>query len=140
MRKKYELIDGQPRVTESGARLHQIRALRDIPSIGIKAGELGGWIEKEDNLSQKGNCWVFPHSFVYDNATVSGNACVGGGAQISGEARLTDDTRVWKARVYDRVTLKGFARVMENVHVYGDAIIETDVTETIHGYPDPDPT
>ena len=31
--------------------LNRIRALRDIPEFGVKAGDLGGWIEKERNLS-----------------------------------------------------------------------------------------
>ena len=51
-----------------GRKLFQIRALIDIEKYGVKAGDLGGWIEKEENLDQNGNAWV------YGNARVSGNA------------------------------------------------------------------
>ena len=45
--KKYEMIPD-----ESG--LYRIRALIDIPAYGVEAGDLGGFIEKEDNLSHDG--------------------------------------------------------------------------------------
>ena len=52
---KYEITD----ITHPGnPKLHRIRALVDIPMYGVKAGDLGGYIEKEDNLSQYDNCWV----------------------------------------------------------------------------------
>ena len=54
--------------------LHRIKA---VVSFGlIKAGELGGWVEKEENLSHEGNAWV------YDNAEVSGNAWVYDNAEV----------------------------------------------------------
>ena len=34
----------------------------------VKKGDLGGWIEKEDNLSQEGDCWVFGDAWVYGDA------------------------------------------------------------------------
>lgn len=37
--------------------VYRIEALREFGS--IKKGELGGWIEKEANLSQCGTCWVY---------------------------------------------------------------------------------
>ena len=45
MRNKYELTDETKDI--NGITLHRIRALRDIPSVGVKSGDLGGWIEKE---------------------------------------------------------------------------------------------
>ena len=70
---KYELI-GEP--NEYGLR--QIRYLKDLP--GINAGELGGWLESEKNLSQ------------YGDARVSGNAWVFGDARVSGDAQVYGDT------------------------------------------------
>ena len=49
-----------------GHTLHRIRAIVDIAY--AKAGEVGGWIESESNLSEGGDAWV------YDNAEVCGNA------------------------------------------------------------------
>ena len=51
MNKKYELIDETQEW--NGRILHRIRALADFGD--VKAGELGGWIEKEENLSHNGD-------------------------------------------------------------------------------------
>jgi len=45
-------------LTHEGKTLHRIEALVDIPLHGIKAGDRGGYIEKEDNLSQEGDARV----------------------------------------------------------------------------------
>lgn len=47
---KYELTG---EVNDQGLR--RIRALRDIPRYGVKAGDLGGWVKNEDNLNL--GCW-----------------------------------------------------------------------------------
>ena len=49
----------------------------------VKKGEKGGWVEKEDNLSQDGNAWVSGNAWVYGNAWVSGDARVYGDAKLS---------------------------------------------------------
>ena len=54
--------------------LHRIKALKDFGS--VKAGELGGWVEKEENLSQYGNAWVYGDARVCGDAEVRGNAKV----------------------------------------------------------------
>lgn len=111
----------------------QIMAVRNIPSIGVKVGDLGGWIEKRSNLSQRGKCWVFPDAWVYDDAVVKDNACAGGKSRISGEAKLMGNAFVWNASVYERVAMQGFARAIGPLHIFGDTIIETDVSKSTHG-------
>lgn len=59
-----------------GKILHRIRAVRDIPEHNVKAGDLGGWIEAERNLSQKGAAWVADSALVMDSARVTGKARV----------------------------------------------------------------
>lgn len=63
--KKYELTDET--TTVRNVVLCRIRALKDFGD--VKAGELGGYIEKEENLSQEGNAWVSGNA---DYATVKG--------------------------------------------------------------------
>mgnify|MGYP000508740480 CR=1 FL=1 len=68
--KKYEFVEGDTKVV-AGRTLHRIRALVAIASMGVAAGDLGGYIESERNLSQvSGDAWV------YGNAQVYGDACV----------------------------------------------------------------
>ena len=70
--RKYELTDETK--TYFGRTLHRIKAIVDFCC--IKAGEIGGWIETEDNLSQYGDSWVSGDARVYGNAWVYGDAQV----------------------------------------------------------------
>ena len=67
-----------------GHKLFRIKALVSFGSVA--KGELGGYIEQEDNLSQDGNAWVSGDAWVFGNARVSGNARVFGDAQVFGDA------------------------------------------------------
>lgn len=70
MERKYELMDET--IICDGRTLHRIRAVRDFAD--VKAGNLGGWIEKECNLDQDGDFWVYGDAKVYGNAKVCGDA------------------------------------------------------------------
>ena len=61
--------------------LYRIEALRNFGY--VKKGDLGGWIEKEDNLSQSGTCWVYDEAIVFQDAKVSGKAKVCCHAKVS---------------------------------------------------------
>ena len=54
--------------------LHRIEALVDIQRFGVKAGDLGGYIEREENLSHDGNAWIGGDAQVYGDAWVCGDA------------------------------------------------------------------
>lgn len=70
--KKYELTEETVKVSE--ITLYRIRAVRDFGS--VKTGDLGGYIEKEENLSHFGNAWIFGNGKVSGNGKVFGNAKV----------------------------------------------------------------
>ena len=42
--------------TVNGVTLHRIEVVK--PFAGFNAGDKGGWVEKEANLSQEGSAWV----------------------------------------------------------------------------------
>ena len=69
-----------------GTTLYQIEAIMGFSN--VKKGDLGGWIEKEENLSQVDNCWVFGNAQVSDDAQVSGDAQVYGNARVFGNLKL----------------------------------------------------
>ena len=97
-----------------GKKLFRIKALVEFGD--VKAGELGGYVEKEENVSQDGNAWVSGDARVYGNAWVHGNAKVYDDAWVSDNAKVFDNAEVrGNARVY------GDARVSGNAWVYGDA-------------------
>ena len=53
-----------------GKKLFRIKAL--VAFGDVEKGELGGFIEKEDNLSHSGDAWVYGNAQVYGNAWVYG--------------------------------------------------------------------
>ena len=72
MEKKYKLTE---ETTNMGNRtLYRIEALRDFSD--VKKGNKGGFVEKEDNLSQSGDCWIYGDAKVYNNALVRDDAKV----------------------------------------------------------------
>ena len=106
--KKYELVYDLTKDCD-GKTLYRIRALTSFSD--VKTGDLGGWIEKEDCLSQFGDAWV------YDDAEVGGDAVVSGDDRVSGDAKMFGDAWVygydWDAKVY------GYTWVCDNADLSG---------------------
>ena len=92
--KKYELTEET--VTVHGKILHRIKAVRGFES--VQAGELGGYIEKEENLSHYGNAWVSGNAKVYDDAKVFGNAEVCNNAWVCNNAKVFGNAEVCNMR------------------------------------------
>lgn len=88
---KYKLAE-KKFFPELNRELWQIEAIADFGD--VKKGDRGGWIEKEENLSQDGNAWVFGNAWVCDNAWVSGAAQVYGNTQVSGYACVHDAAEI----------------------------------------------
>ena len=63
---KYKLTKNKKTIGD--VTLYQIEALKDF--LNVKKGDLGGWIEKESNLSHRGDCWVYGDARVYGRAMV----------------------------------------------------------------------
>jgi hypothetical protein len=98
-----------------GRKLFRIRALVDFGE--VKKSDLGGYIEKDGNLSQvSGDAWVSGDAQVYGDARVSGDAQVYGDARVSGDARVYGD-----AWVYGSAWVYGDAQVSGSAWVSGDA-------------------
>lgn len=80
MDRKYELLKDDC-INYCGKTLYRIKALRDFRY--IEKGELGGYIQSENNLSHDGECWVYSNAKVYGDARVFGNAEIYGNAVIN---------------------------------------------------------
>ena len=108
-----------------GKKLFRIKALVEFGS--VKAGELGGYAEKEENISQDGNAWVSGDARVYGNAWVSGDARVSGDAWVHGNAKVFGNAEVsGDARVYGDAWVHGNAKVFGNAEVYDNAKVYGD--------------
>jgi carbonic anhydrase/acetyltransferase-like protein (isoleucine patch superfamily) len=119
MDKKYELTNETVEV--DGHTLHRIKALKNIGET-INVGDLGGFIEKEDNLSHRGICWVADDAKVYGEAKVLDDSRVYDEAQVYGEAWVSDDAKVYgSAKINGNAEICGYGSVYENAEVSGDA-------------------
>ena len=87
--RKYEFT-GETKQVELLFRTVTLHRIKAVAEFGIvKAGDLGGWLEKEENLSHKGKAWV------WGNAEVCGDAKVWGNAEVCGDAKVCGDAEVW---------------------------------------------
>ena len=113
---KYELTSES--MEHFGRALYRIKAVSSFGS--VKEGDLGGWIESEDNLSQDGLAWVYGDAKVYGNAKVYGDAKVYTNVNVCGLARVFGLAKVsGKALVYGNARVSGLARVYGNAGVSG---------------------
>lgn len=126
MDKKYEFTNETKEI--DGRILHRIVATKDFYrgnriSI-VRKGDLGGFIEFEDNLSHDGGSWVMNDSCVYERAHIIGNALVGGCAHVHGNSLVRENVYVCgNALVSGNAHIHGNALVRENAHVHGYANI-----------------
>ncbi|MGE3336009.1 MAG: hypothetical protein AB7I36_20405 [Rhodospirillaceae bacterium] len=91
--RKYELL-GEEHSIEVGwpsgpYTLYRIRALVDIPRFDVKKGDLGGFVQSEENLSHEGDCWVDRDAKVYEQAVVRDSAWIFSHAHLLGTAVLS---------------------------------------------------
>jgi len=123
MIKKYELLKDDF-IEWSGVRLYRIRACKSFGDVA--KGTLGGYIEKESNLSHNGNCWI------YDNAKAFGNARVADDAKIYNNAEISENSEIYgNAKIWDNVRVGGNAYVFENAEIRENAVIKDNAK--VHG-------
>ena len=146
--KKYELILEDTK-KQNESTLYRVKALRDFGSVA--AGTIGGYIEKEDNLSQDGCCWVADNAVVCEDAKVLDDAVVGGYARVQGRANIGGEAKVDElalveecANIYGKAhicgkswilgcswvsedaVVTGWAIVRGNAYIYGSTVIKDD--------------
>ena len=100
---KYEIVKDMV-IEYNGKTLYRIRALKNFDD--IKTGNLGGYVESYNNLSQKDNCWIYKNAKVYGNAKVFENAKVYDYAEIYDNAEVYGSAKVFgAAKVYDNTII-----------------------------------
>lgn len=120
---KYQLTDES--INFQGKVLHRIRALASFGD--VKKGEIGGFIEKQENLgilTQEGNSWVYGNAKVFDDAIIAVNGKVKNNAIICEKAMISDNAVVSNsAKLFGRAYAGGAAEIKDNAVVSGHAKI-----------------
>ena len=143
--KKYKILeDGS--IKFRGKSLCRIQALIDFAD--VKAGDIGGYVESENNLSHEGEAWVydnaivcddarvfhnakvycdakvFDHAKVYYEAKIHGSAEIYGNAEVFCDAYVAGNAKIYgNAEIYDHAEVYDYAEIFDNAEVYGEAQI-----------------
>ena len=142
--RKYELTEEI--ISYKGTVLSRIRAKKDLPTHGVRKGDLGGFVQSTFNLSHKGDCWIKDNAIVYEkgsvknNALVCGNAVVKGSSRVQGQAVVKDNACITShavvgidavvkdnARVYGYASIRGNAVVKDNAKVCASSIVDENM-------------
>lgn len=126
---KYKLIKSNI-TNKFGTTLFRVKSLKDFNVINnkgellleVKKGDLGGFVETENNLSQFDCSWISEKAMVYDNAIVRDNAYVYGAVNIYNKAIIAGYANV---RCY--ADISGSAIIKDNAFISGHAIIKDSV-------------
>lgn len=144
--KKYEITDiPHPLCPE----LHRIRALRQVGA-DVPAGELGGYVQSEANLSQnQDSAWLYDDSISRDKASVCGSAqlhgqavaqdlaLVSGNTILYGHAVACDNAIITAGCIRNDALVCGNARIRENTATHiapvvtGQSVVMGDLAGSI---------
>lgn len=114
MNEKYMLTDEV--MYFKGHTLHRIKALSSFSD--VEAGELGGWVESEKNLSQYGDCWIAMEAKAYENAEVYDDA------MLTDEAVACDNATICeRSLVCGKTIVSGFTYVCGSAEAHGESIL-----------------
>ena len=100
------------------------------------AGELGGIVENEKNLSQKGSCVVLNDAIILgektrvcQDAIVKDGALVSGGSTIAGDAKVLGNAVVsGKSILTDNATATGYAKIANKSILLDNACVDENAT------------
>jgi len=119
---KYEILN-ESRIVD-GRKVYRIRSLKDFAN--VSKGDLGGWVERETNLSQQGDCWIYGEAVSMENAVVENNAklmdsaIAYGDAMVLDNAVLADRSKIYEvARIYDKAKMLGDSRAYGKAEIFG---------------------
>ena len=106
--KKYEiLMDEENTIKYKGRTLYRIKALRNFGD--VTKGDIGGFIQHEDNLSHDGNCWIYDDAKAMDNSAMYGNSA------MYHNSRMHDNTKMYdNSTLYNNSTMYGNSEMHDN--------------------------
>ena len=120
--KKYEITDiAHP----DNPKLHRIRALTDVGT-DVHKGDLGGFVETEDNLDQEGFAWIGKDAIACEDSYIGGDAILADSAVARDSAYIGNNAVIADhAVVQDNAIVCG-GYISGNSCICGSAILNSD--------------
>lgn len=108
--------------------LHRIRALVPVNQWVMK-GDLGGFVESENNLSQEGLCWIYDDAISCEDAVVEKNAVLFMKAMARDSALITNNAGMYEQSVAEGCCCILNGELKDDARVAGKAMVkENEVT------------
>lgn len=140
MEKKFELVEDDTlsvlNCNGDMVNLYRIRALKafscpikmrsesgTLASYTVKEGELGGYVEKEENLSHEGGCWVFDGARVYDDSRIEDNAQIHQHAIVSEDSIVKDNASLLDLVRVTNSVIGGYTKIANNSVISNSQIL-----------------
>lgn len=131
MEKKFELVEDDTlsvlNCNGDIVNLYRIRALKafscpirmrsesgTLANYTVKEGELGGYAEKEENLSHEGGCWVFNNARVCDDSRVEDNAQIHHSVIVSEDSIVKGSTSLLDRVCVTNSVIGGYTKIANN--------------------------
>lgn len=139
LRKKFEFTGLVKELTNAvnGRKtiVKEIRSLIDIPAYGVKAGDRGGWLSKEQNLSHRGICWLDESSIILNNARLDGNALLTG-STLSDQSVVNGESTVKFSFLSDDAIVSGQSNISASLlqgatAVQGDSFVSDSTLQNV---------
>ena len=89
--KKFELSNIT--MEYKGRTLYRIKATKDFSD--VKKGDLGGWVQYEENLSQQGICWIYDDAKCMDNSRVTEDSIMRDFAEMYDCSKMHDYSQMF---------------------------------------------
>ncbi|MBR2641431.1 hypothetical protein IKG29_00300 [Candidatus Saccharibacteria bacterium] len=126
MNEKFVLLKDDTRKF-GDVELYRIRALKEFETMDgrlVEQGQLGGYVQSEQNLSEDGKAWVADFAYVFGNAVVKDDALVMDEALVSDDAVIKENAIIRdNARVFGFAIVEGFAVASEWCRIGGRFIV-----------------
>ena len=129
MNKKYEITDITMKF--KGRTLYRIRALKDFRD--VEAGDLGGWIQSENNLSQEGDCWIYDNAKCMDNARMYDNSIMHNNSVMCDFSEMHDNSAMYNnavmynnSEMYDYATMYDYSEMHDCSEMLDSSVLYRD--------------
>lgn len=123
---KYTLTDEF--IIVDNIKLYRIQSMSYFSD--VKKGDLGGFIQSKNNLSENGDCWIYDNAKAYNNARVLdnvkmyNNSSAYDNAMLFGNSIMRDDSIARDdAKIYDDAQIGNNVIVCNNGEVMRDFYI-----------------
>ena len=125
--KKFELSNIT--MEYKGRTLYRIKATKDFSD--VKKGDLGGWVQYEENLSQQGICWIYDDAKCMDNSRVTEDSIMRDFAEMYDCSKIHDCSQMFDhsemhycSEMHDYSQMHNYSQMHDFSEMHGNSMLK----------------